>query len=115
MLAGTVYDNIDFGLKIQGKGQRAEKIARVLKQLDISHCADSQAKLLSGGELQKAALARSLVLEPEVLLLIFKPKSILSYTVPASIKGFWARKPTRRLYSIKYRLLTYCPLKKISP
>ena len=69
MLAGTVYDNIDLGLKIQRKRQRTEKILKVLKQLDISHCMHQQAKLLSGGELQKVALARILVLEPEVLLL----------------------------------------------
>jgi len=69
MLRGTVYDNIDFALKIHGKKQRPEKIQHTLKQLDISHCSGQQVRQLSGGELQKAALARILVLEPEVLLL----------------------------------------------
>lgn len=69
MLRGTVYDNINLALKIQGKKQRATTIQQVLKQLDISHCATQQAKQLSGGELQKAALARILALQPEVLLL----------------------------------------------
>ncbi|OQK15078.1 ABC transporter permease [Methyloprofundus sedimenti] len=69
MLAGSAYDNIDFALKIHNQLQRPEKILKVLKQLDISHCIHQQAKLLSGGELQKVALARILVLAPEVLLL----------------------------------------------
>ena len=69
MLLGTVYDNIDLALKIHGKKQRTKKIQKILNQLDIAHCVTQQAKQLSGGELQKAALARILVLEPEVLLL----------------------------------------------
>ena len=69
MLLGTVYENIDLALKIHGTKQRSEKIHRVLKQLGIHHCASEQAKTLSGGELQKVALARTLALEPEVLLL----------------------------------------------
>jgi len=69
MLRGTVYDNLNYALKVQGKKQRRESIQQVLRQLDITYCAEKQAKLLSGGELQKAALARLLVLKPEVLLL----------------------------------------------
>jgi tungstate transport system ATP-binding protein len=69
MLYGTVYDNINLALKIHKKKQRAEKIKQILKQLEISHCEQKEAKQLSGGELQKAALARMLVLEPEVVLL----------------------------------------------
>jgi len=69
MLRGTVYDNLNFALKVHGKKQRAASIQQVLRQLDIVHCMEKQAKVLSGGELQKAALARLLVLNPEVLLL----------------------------------------------
>ncbi|GAW85817.1 tungstate transport system ATP-binding protein [Bathymodiolus platifrons methanotrophic gill symbiont] len=87
MLLGTVYDNIDLALKIQGKGRRSEKIIRVLKQLDIEHCIYQQAKLLSGGELQKVALARSLVLEPEVLLLD-EPFSYLDQSSAQALETF---------------------------
>ncbi|NOQ12976.1 MAG: ATP-binding cassette domain-containing protein [Methyloprofundus sp.] len=87
MLRGTVYDNINLALKIQGKKQRSEKIHRALKQLDIKHCATQQAKQLSGGELQKAALARILVLEPEVLLLD-EPFSYLDQHSAQALEGF---------------------------
>ena len=87
MLRGTVYDNIDLALKIHGKKQRSEKIHRVLKQLDINHCASQQAKQLSGGELQKAALARMLVLEPEVLLLD-EPFSYLDQNSAQALESF---------------------------
>ena len=87
MLCGTVYDNINLALKIQGKKQRSEKIYRVLKQLDINHCVDQQAKQLSGGELQKAALARILVLEPEVLLLD-EPFSYLDQHSAQTLESF---------------------------
>ena len=40
MLRGTVYDNINLALKIQGKKQRSEKIHHALKQLYINHCAE---------------------------------------------------------------------------
>ncbi|RLA22545.1 MAG: ABC transporter ATP-binding protein [Gammaproteobacteria bacterium] len=87
MLRGTVFDNIDLALRIHGKKQRVEKIQRVLQQLDISHCAEQQAKQLSGGELQKAALARMLVLEPEVLLLD-EPFSYLDQSSAQSLELF---------------------------
>ncbi len=87
MLRGTVFDNIDLALRIHGKKQRVEKIQRVLQQLDISHCAEQQAKQLSGGELQKVALARMLVLEPEVLLLD-EPFSYLDQSSAQSLELF---------------------------
>ena len=71
MLRGTVLNNITLALKMHGirKADRQNKALAILEQLDIAHCAEQQAKYLSGGELQKAALARILVLDPEVLLL----------------------------------------------
>ncbi len=69
MLQGTVLDNIHLALKIHAKKQPIDKIMHLLERLNIAHCAQQPAKQLSGGELQKAALARILMLEPEVLLL----------------------------------------------
>ncbi|MDC9727705.1 MAG: ABC transporter ATP-binding protein [Methyloprofundus sp.] len=87
MLYGTVYDNIDLALKIHKKKQRSEKIKQILKQVDISHCEQKIAKQLSGGELQKVALARMLVLEPKVLLLD-EPFSYLDQNSAESLESF---------------------------
>ena len=67
----TVRDNVALGLRFRGvEGQRAApRVAEWLEQLGVAHLADRQARTLSGGEAQRAALARALVLDPELLLL----------------------------------------------
>jgi tungstate transport system ATP-binding protein len=71
LLRGTVAHNVDLGLALRGVG-RAEREARVqpvLQQLKIAHLADRTIGMLSGGEAQRASLARAVVLDPEVLFL----------------------------------------------
>jgi len=67
----TVQDNVALGLRFRGvDGERvAPRVAEWLEQLGIAHLAARQARTLSGGEAQRTALARALVLEPELLLL----------------------------------------------
>jgi tungstate transport system ATP-binding protein len=71
MLRGTVLDNLKLALRLHGTPKHCwQKSSKaVLERLAISHLAAQQATSLSGGELQKAALARALITQPDVLLL----------------------------------------------
>lgn len=69
LLSGSVYDNVAYGLKIRGRRDEKARIEEILDKLSLLHLARAQAATLSGGETQRAALARTLVLQPEILLL----------------------------------------------
>jgi ABC-type Fe3+/spermidine/putrescine transport system ATPase subunit len=67
----TVAGNVAFGLELAGMG-RAEREARVreaLASVAIGELADRFPDQLSGGQQQRLALARSLAMRPEVILL----------------------------------------------
>lgn len=75
----TVYENVTLGLKIQGKlEENKEKVENMLRTYGLSQFANSPPSALSGGMRQRAALIRTLALEPEVLLLD-EPFSALDY------------------------------------
>jgi tungstate transport system ATP-binding protein len=67
----SVYDNVACGLRWRGekKNRIAEKVDHILEMVGLEGYKNRNARTLSGGEAQRVALARSLVLEPEVLLL----------------------------------------------
>jgi tungstate transport system ATP-binding protein len=67
----SVYDNVACGLRWRGerKNRIAEKVDHILEMVGLKGYENRNARTLSGGEAQRVALARSLVLEPEVLLL----------------------------------------------
>ena len=67
----SVYDNVACGLRWRGekKNKIADKVDHILEMVGLEGYRNRNARTLSGGEAQRVALARSLVLEPEVLLL----------------------------------------------
>ena len=67
----TVEENIGFGLKLRkiGKREIKRKVDELANLLDISHLLHRYPGTLSGGEQQRSAIARALIIEPTVLLL----------------------------------------------
>jgi tungstate transport system ATP-binding protein len=70
-LRRTVAANINYVLSIQGKPrrQRPALVCGALEQAGLLNLARRPARLLSGGEQQRLALARAWALKPQVLLL----------------------------------------------
>ncbi len=65
----TVAENIGKYLSNSYPEQKNARIAELLEIVEMTDYANIKAKNLSGGQMQRVALARVLVLEPEVLLL----------------------------------------------
>ena len=76
----TVYENVRLGLKIHKKDtqENRERVMRLLRDYNLAEFKDSYPRELSGGMRQRAALIRTLALDPEVLLLD-EPFSALDY------------------------------------
>ena len=67
----SVRDNIGLGLKFRGETRSAIDTAvnTVARELGLAALLDRDAGKLSGGEIQKVALARALALQPEVVIM----------------------------------------------
>jgi sulfate/thiosulfate transport system ATP-binding protein len=71
----TVFENVAFGLRVRPKSVRpsdatiTRKVNSLLKLIHMDKFTNCYPKQLSGGQRQRVALARSLAVEPKILLL----------------------------------------------
>jgi tungstate transport system ATP-binding protein len=71
MLRRSALANVAYGMKVAGVGaaEREARARAALGRVGLTHLADRPARVLSGGEQQRLALARAWALNPEVLFL----------------------------------------------
>ena len=67
----SVFDNVAYGLRARGMPRQAmdERVRRCLEMVQLAEYGSRMPHQLSGGQLQRVAIARCLAIEPEVLLL----------------------------------------------
>ncbi len=88
----TVHENVAFGLSVRKrpKGEIRARVKELLGLVRLEGLAERYPSQLSGGQLQRMALARALAVAPEVLLLD-EPFGALDAQVRAELRE-WLRK-----------------------
>jgi len=69
LLSRNVRANVAYGLRLRGERNGQKRVDAALERVSLTHLAHAHPRTLSGGEMQRVAVARALVLEPRVLLL----------------------------------------------
>ena len=100
----SVRANIEFGLRQANVSGIAERVARVIDLVQLKGKEPRLPAELSGGEKQRVALARSLVLEPEVLLLD-EPLSALDPNLRKQVRA--ELKDVQRRTGITFVIVTH--------
>jgi molybdate/tungstate transport system ATP-binding protein len=83
----TVFGNIAYPLKARRENKKsiAEKVTKAATTMNIKHILERSTENLSGGELQRVALARTLITSPR-LLLLDEPLSSLDTSLKDDLK-----------------------------
>ena len=83
----TVFGNIAYPLRTRKEDKKniAEKVELAAATMNISHILERRTEKLSGGELQRVALARTLITSPR-LLLLDEPLSSLDTSLKDDLK-----------------------------
>jgi iron(III) transport system ATP-binding protein len=102
----TVYQNVAFGLEVRrvGRAETRARVSRVLELVNLGGLERRYPGQLSGGQQQRVALARSLVVEPGILLLD-EPLSNLDAKLRERMR--WELKELQRRTGITFVYVTH--------
>lgn len=92
----SVYENVAFALEAQGKKRYevSKKVYQTLKEVGLAHRLQRKPLELSGGEQQRIAIARALVVDP-LILLADEPSGNLDDEVTLDIMELFKRANAR--------------------